>query len=248
MKRLIPKSPRELGEYARNTVDDIASFVAPWGFGEQRAIRRAEHIEKAMLQSPEFNKLSSPCEQGEKLFEHLKSKLRKKFLAKCPWKLRLRVQESTELNAFALPGGTVAITSSLYRFCDWSELAAVMAHEIGHIVRWHSSKGRLESIGETFVLSKVPAAHAIIQLVKAISQSGFSQELEHEADRFSAQLTWAAGFAPNVAVKMLSRLHQVAPAQGDSCTLLSSHPPLESRIDEIKRFIDEAELTVGKSC
>ncbi|MCM2355956.1 MAG: M48 family metalloprotease, partial [Arenimonas sp.] len=66
-----------------------------------------------------------------------------------PW--RFGVMDSTDVNAFALPGGTILITQGLYdRLRDEAELASVLSHEIAHVVERHQVKAIKKEMGQAF--------------------------------------------------------------------------------------------------
>jgi predicted Zn-dependent protease len=129
-----------------------------------------------------------------------------------------------EINAFALPGGYIGVNSGLVVATDnESELAGVLAHEIGHVVQRHIARGMTQqNQSGTLALASLAAAllaalaggggnlavgvAAFGQAAAIDRQLGFSRDAEREADRAGFQMMTKAGYDPQGMVKMFSML------------------------------------------
>lgn len=158
---------------------------------------------------------------------------------------RFTVIESDQVNAFAAPGGFVYFYTGLLREMDTeSQLAAVMAHEISHVVARHSIR-RLQSImGASIVLDLALGgssdnAKALASTALGIVMSGYSRSQEAEADNFGTSYMMKAGWDPNGMVSMFGKLEELSGHQemGFFEMLAASHPATEDRITATKEEI-----------
>ena len=158
------------------------------------------------------------------------------------------VFQSNELNAFALPGGKVGVYSGLLELLDTDdELAAVMGHEIGHVVARHGGKrmteaplvGLVGTAGAIAVDRKYGSDKSELFLLAygGISTVGYvlphSRGDESEADLMGLQYAAAAGYDPAAAVTVWQKMAQAA---GPSKTpvWLSTHPSNSQRIATLR--------------
>lgn len=124
------------------------------------------------------------------------------------------IVEMKEPNAFALPGGPVYVTPKLLEMAQSDdELAAVVAHEVGHIAAKHSIKRMQTAMGmQLFQLIAVGTGAAsgpdsrIMDLAFASLLTAYSQADELEADRLSAKYLKEAGFDPSAAITFMERM------------------------------------------
>jgi len=129
-----------------------------------------------------------------------------------------------EINAFALPGGFIGVNTGLIVSTDSeSELAAVLAHEIGHVIQRHISRGMTQQ-SQSSALMMASIAGALLaglaggganlamgvaafgQAAALDRQLGFSRDAEREADRAGLQMLTNAGFEGAGMARMFSRL------------------------------------------
>lgn len=159
-----------------------------------------------------------------------------------------------EINAFALPGGFIAVFSgTVLAASDESELAGVMAHEIAHVTQRHIARmferqrgtGAL-AIG-SFLLAILAAAaggssggnaaSAIVmgsQAAMISNQLKFSRSAEQEADRIGFQILTRAGYDPRGMVRFFQRLQQQSGSYDSSNSYLSDHPLTIERIGDME--------------
>jgi len=179
--------------------------------------------------------------------------------AKIPF--TIKVIDSPEVNAFALPGGHLYVNSGLVLAADTeAELAGVIAHEISHVTARHgveqATKGRLLqylSIPLIFVGGPVGAlVQNAANVLVPLSYLKFSRGAEEEADRLGLQYLWNAGYDPTSMLSFFEKLKaQEGKDPGKLAKLFSTHPATGKRIQSARallaRFPDRGEYTVSTS-
>ncbi len=164
------------------------------------------------------------------------------------------------LNAFALPGGNIAVHSALVLAAQTeSELASVLAHEIGHVSQRHIAR----MLGQQSRDSLIPIASTLLAILAArvnsdasmaILASGqgialqrqlsFSRDAEREADRIGFEILGAAHFDTSGMVAFFGRLQNATRAYNDTTPpYLRSHPMTTERIADIQGRIREQRYT-----
>jgi predicted Zn-dependent protease len=148
------------------------------------------------------------------------------------------VIESDQINAFAAPGGFVYFYTGLIREMDQeAELAAVMAHEISHVVGRHSVK-RLQSVLGLAIVMELALGEGsdrtkdLAGAALGIMMSGYSRSQEKEADNFGTLYMTGAGWHPDGMVAMFNKLKELSGhKQTDFFEMLAStHPDTDDRI------------------
>lgn len=150
-------------------------------------------------------------------------------------RIRVHIYNSTQLNAFALPNGSVYINIGLLaRIENEAQLAAVLAHEAAHFIEKHSFRQRVRSKNAaSFGLSGIPFA----SLAAVSSITGFSRDLEREADAGGYARLIESGYNPHEAHRVFQRLADESAALGlEEPYFFSSHPKMLERIEEFKRL------------
>lgn len=148
-------------------------------------------------------------------------------------KIRVHLYDSTQLNAFALPNGSIYFNIGLLaRIENEAQLAAVLSHEAAHFIEKHSFKQRVRTKNAaSFAVSGIPFA----SLAAVSSISGFSRDLEREADAKGYARLVQSGYDPHEAHKVFQRLADEVRVLGiEEPYFFSSHPKLVERIDEFK--------------
>ncbi len=162
------------------------------------------------------------------------------------------VLDSPEINAFALPGGYIYVTRGLLSYLNSeAELAAVLAHEVGHVTARHAvrqqSSAQLASVGTGLLSIFIPQLGMVgrqtLSLVGEALLRGYGREQELEADRLSAEYLARAGYDPSALLNVLSTLkaqesldQRLAQLEGRQARayhgMFSTHPDNDTRLRE----------------
>ncbi len=148
------------------------------------------------------------------------------------------VIESDEMNAFATPGGYVYFYTGLLKsMANEGEMAAVMAHEISHVVARHGVKRVQTAMGAAMALQLIAGEggselmNAAINIGMGLLMAGYSRDAEREADRYGIIYMKAAGYDPNAAITMFEKLAAAGGGGGGVFeSMVSSHPETQERI------------------
>jgi len=169
---------------------------------------------------------------------------------------RFTVLDSPIQNAFAAPGGVIFISKALLAtLADESELAAVLAHEVGHVAAKHALKSTqraqfLQGVGTITAAtsgSKGKEYQALIgDLQSKLFDQGLDKTMEFEADLAAMETTYRAGYNPLAMIRVLERLKKLEASSVKKGSWFSTHPPLNERIARLKkegsRYPDAATL------
>jgi predicted Zn-dependent protease len=150
-------------------------------------------------------------------------------------------------NAFALPGGKIGINTGMLNMASKpGQLAAVIGHEIGHVMAQHSNERLTQQLGIKAVLflvnlfSDEPGSWKHELLMKSMGLGAkvgvilpFSRTHEREADLIGLDLMARAGFDPRQSIRLWENMSQVNRKQ--PLEFLSTHPSHESRIEELSK-------------
>ena len=160
------------------------------------------------------------------------------------WDYALFVSQSP--NAFVLPSGKIGVTTgllSLVRTDD--QLAAVLGHEVGHVVARHATERYSTTALSSVAISGVQSvAGDYAQAAGAIGGLGaqlgvllpFSRRHELEADRLGVDYMQRAGFEPSEAIALWRLMAEQR--QGSTPEFASTHPSYASRIAELEAYIE----------
>ena len=162
------------------------------------------------------------------------------------------------VNAFALPGGYIYVNRGVIERADkMDELAGVLGHEIGHVVRRHSVKqmqqqqGANVGVALTCVLTKVcdsQASQAAIQVGGAAVFASFSRQDEKEADEEGFKNVIRAGISPKGLVTFFQKLMAEEKGGGSPVDAwFSDHPLTQDRIADIQKLIDSKDPAILRS-
>jgi len=210
-------------------------------------IPEEKEIELGKLYTPssidEFEGLY-PEEEIQNYVNNVGLKIAKVAERKVPYKFY--VVNSGIINAFALPGGPVVITRGLLLQLDnESQLAGVLAHELGHINARHHVKflekqlalSMLLQIGSLLVPQDL-TGEILLQLGQvsaSLLTLKFSRDQEREADKYGFLYAFEAGYSPQGMIEVFEKFKKMEKKRPPEW--LSTHPLPESRIKEVKEYI-----------
>jgi predicted Zn-dependent protease len=167
--------------------------------------------------------------------------------AKVPF--TIKVIDSDEINAFALPGGFFYVNSGLIlRADEEAELAGVMSHEIAHVAARHGTKSATK--GELMQLASIPlillgpggwAGYGLYEGLNLAIPMGylkFSRDAEREADYLGLQYMYKAGYDPNAFVSFFEKIEaEERHHPGSIPRVFSTHPPTPERVQKAQQEI-----------
>lgn len=155
-----------------------------------------------------------------------------------------QVVESDQINAFAIPGGYIYVTTGLLRAADnEAQLAAVLAHEIAHVNERHSVEQLkrqvlAQGIADTAGIDSNTLAQIGYQLAVQLPNT---REFEYEADEVGLAILRASGYAPIAAINFFENLME----QGGTPEFLRTHPTTDNRIEALREQIDSETASSG---
>ena len=171
---------------------------------------------------------------------------------KTPYRYEFHLlNDSSTINAFALPGGQVFITDGLLRQLETEgELAGVLGHEIGHVVARHGAEHiAKQQLTQGLTGAAVLATYdpnnpssqnsaAVAAMIGQLVNMRFGRQDELEADQLGVRLTGESGYDPNSMVALMKILARSSDG-GRPPEFFSTHPSPENRIQRIEQAIKE---------
>jgi predicted Zn-dependent protease len=170
------------------------------------------------------------------------------------------ILDSEDINAFAAPGGLIFVTRGMLRCCPHEDaVAAVLAHEIGHVQAKHGlqavKKSRITAAlttigiegtktfgGEELVELTETFEGSISDITATLVNNGYSRSFEHEADKTALTILKRVGYDPNGLVDMLRVMSKRLKPGG--LDFAKTHPSPASRIADIQEMIGETATKV----
>lgn len=169
------------------------------------------------------------------------------------WEFKV-IDDDDQINAFALPGGKVAVYTGIIPVAKTDAgLATVMAHEVAHVAARHGgervSTGVLAQLGAAGVSAAVGGSDPWVQ--EAVMQAyglganvgvilPFSRSQESEADRIGLVYMAKAGYDPREAVLFWQRMDEAVKGKPQPPEFLSTHPGYGTRISNLQKWMPEA--------
>ena len=161
------------------------------------------------------------------------------------------VLDSPVQNAFAVPGGVIFISRALLSVLEnEAELAAVLAHEVGHVSAKHALKSTqraqlLQGVG-TITAAGVGGdkgkkfASAIGDMQAVLFDKGLDKEMEYEADSAAMETAYRTGYDPSAMIRVLEKLQKLEASSKDKKgSWFSTHPPLSERIRQLQEQLQK---------
>ncbi|MCZ6764415.1 MAG: M48 family metallopeptidase [Alphaproteobacteria bacterium] len=159
---------------------------------------------------------------------------------------QFKVFEDDNPNAFALPGGYIGVHTGMFKVATTdAQLAAVIGHEVGHVIARHGaesmSRQAMLQLGLGVVAGSANMSESGVQLMATAATLGvvlpFSRSQESESDRIGLDLMARAGYDPRAAVQVWQNMER----EGGRGTLefLSTHPSPGRRSEEIAALLPQ---------
>lgn len=164
-----------------------------------------------------------------------------------PW--QFGVIQSNGINAFAAPGGYIVVTQGLFNLLEnEAQLAAVLAHEIAHVVRKHHLKALQKTMKREFwsdlavdAVSDGEDREKLRDLINAGVQlyaTGLDREYEFDADLRGIVLAARAGYDPYAFLDVLTTIDSINPTAEELSVLMKTHPPTSERLEQLASRMD----------
>ncbi len=224
----------------------VACAVSPTG-RSQLVLMPEDQLTRMGLQAFEQIKRKEPIENDPRINAYVQCVV-KELTRDLGGSWEVVVFRSKQANAFALPGGKIGVYTGLLKVArNQHQLAAVIGHEIGHVLARHSN----ERVSQQFALEQ---GLAVIQAIAAPQSSmgqlamaalglgaqygvlmPFSRIQESEADVIGLELMAKAGFDPREAIQLWRNMERLNPAGPPEW--LSTHPSHETRIQELQAHL-----------
>ncbi len=175
---------------------------------------------------------------------------------------RFGILDSNEINAMSTPGGFIFVSRGLLKLMpDEDSLAAVLAHEIAHVVKGHGVKaisssnmrGALLILGQEAVASQgsydVQAltnafGSSVTDVADTLMENGYSRSQEYEADEYATELMRRAGYNDKALITMLEAVEKSGQESGG---WFDTHPSPSRRIGEAESHIGKTVATVEEA-
>jgi predicted Zn-dependent protease len=157
----------------------------------------------------------------------------------------IKVVDTDEVNAFAIPGGYLYVNRGLITTAEReSELAGVMGHEIGHVVGRHSAKQMSRQLGlsaiGSLILGSDPSQWSALtaNVLSAGTLLHYGREAELEADRFGIMESYRSGIDPEGMATFFEKLLGIESHDPSGLEkLFSTHPPTKERIQASRALV-----------
>lgn len=160
----------------------------------------------------------------------------------------IKVLDTDEVNAFALPGGYFYVNKGLILEAEnETELAGVMAHEIAHVAARHATERMTKS--QLLQFATLPALfvggywtqmamYNGLGMGMSLAVLGITRKSEEEADQLGTQYLWNAGFDPNGFITFFEKLQaREKEKPGKFASFFRTHPPVDDRITKVQEEI-----------
>ena len=226
-----PAHAQEVPPWA--SVDELRE-LAP---GEKSLWQEADEFDRALARAGKVNTdpVLSAYLQGimDRLYPEFRGRL------------RVRLLNAQQLNAFALPNGSIYVNAGLVaRFENEAQLATVLAHEGAHFTHRHSLQQaeRVRNAAAFALAVAMLGVPLVGDIVALSSMFGYSREHERKADEIGYQRMIAAGYSVRESIRTFEHLQaDIKAADIKEPFFFASHPKLQERIDSFRELVKDTD-------
>lgn len=220
------------------------------GENQYISLTKQQEIQLGLQSVPEMLQQFGPPYSDENVQEYLDDVgfllVNNSVAADTDWQWEFTLINNPELiNAFALPGGQIFITTALFsEFENEAQLAGVLAHEIVHVLARHSSQHIAKQeltqglIGAVAVGSDNANAAQVAAVVGQLVNMSYGRDAETQSDLIGVQIMADAGYDPRAMMEVMQILAQAGGGAGTP-EFFSTHPNPDNRIGQIEAQIQE---------
>lgn len=145
--------------------------------------------------------------------------------------------DNTDVNAFTIPGAKIFICKGLISFADSpEEVAAVLAHEIGHAEKRHVVNKIAKELGLGIIFTLITGGDPSIvtEIIRLVASTGFDREQEKEADEFALQLLEKSGIHPKHMESFFKKINELNDVNMPE--LFMTHPDSDKRAEKAASY------------
>jgi predicted Zn-dependent protease len=163
-----------------------------------------------------------------------------------PYRVRVTVVDWAEVNALALPGGNIVVLRGLLDRTDTPEmLAGVLAHEVRHVLKRHTTRAIIQHASTGLMVAAVAgdlsgAVTFALEGARVVAALGYSRRAEEEADVGGLQMLLEAGIDPAGMVAFFERVLARDNEPQGGWQYLSTHPSTRGRVERLKELLTSA--------
>lgn len=233
-----------------STKDDVAAIgtrnIGGKGLGNWYSLEKEISIGRSYAQQIDASAKLLQDPQISEYVNRIAQNLVRNSDAKVPFVIK--IIDSEEVNAFALPGGFFYVNTGLILAADSeAELAGVMSHEIAHVAARHATRQMTRS--NILNLASIPLIFAgggvgmlvreAASLAVPLTFSRFSRGFESEADYLGVQYMYRAGYDPQAFVSFFEKVNAKEKKKpGTLAAAFATHPPTSQRLLNVEHEMD----------
>ena len=155
------------------------------------------------------------------------------------YRYEFTIIKNDQINAFTIPGGNIYVFSELMKVAETpEEVAAVLAHEIGHAEKRHVVTKLIQELSITAIVGILSGGDpsVLTEVLTSIIGNTFSRSQEEEADKFAMELLEKANISPKSLARFFERLNEKDLDYDENLEILMTHPHNDKRIEQVRRY------------
>lgn len=155
------------------------------------------------------------------------------------YRYEFTIIKKDQINAFTIPGGNIYVFSELMKVAETpEEVAAVLAHEIGHAENRHVVTKLIQELSITAIIGVATGGDpsVLTNVLTSIIGNTFSRSQEEEADKFALELLEKANISPKSLARFFERLNEKDLDYDENLEILMTHPHNDKRIEQVRRY------------